>query len=197
MEIIYEAFNFFNKNGFIHLPHLISMNQEVDMEELFLFYSKEKDNEEVVKFLDHYQMEYGLKTVSYKSYVNNTLHDHIYNFGRIFTGECIICYEEHAVGYKTPCNHFMCMECCKKIFQSDYSLKKCPYCRQDVLFYKMAEVLEHFQENGGEEEQERVDDERLHELFIEDEREDGLPYSLNFTRNFNFIRGRIVYDDSD
>jgi len=189
MEIIYEAFNFFKKNGFIHLPHLISMNQEVGMEELYLLYLKEKDNEEIIKFLDHYQMEYGLKKISFKKI--------IYNIGRISIGECIICYEEHTIGYKTPCDHFMCMECCKKIFQSDTSLKKCPYCRQDVLFYKMAEVLYYFKEND-EDEIERVNDEIVHDPpFIEDEREDGLLYSISFVRSFTFIRGRIVYDDSE
>ena len=193
MEIIYEAFDFFKKNGFFHLKHLISMNQEVCMEELYLLYSKEKDNEEIIKFLDHYQMEYGLETVSLKKIK--------YNIGKISIGECIICYEEHTIGYKTPCDHFMCMECCKKIFQSDTSLKKCPYCRQDVLFYKMAEVLDYFKENDEDEEnnqeQEIVNDEIVHEPFIEDEREDGLPYSTNFVRSFAFIRGRFVYDDSD
>jgi len=174
MEIIYQAFNFFKKNGFIHLPHLILLNQEIDMQELYLFYVQEKDNKEIIQFMDYYQLLYGLKTVKDESYVRNTVRGKTYNIGHITTGECIICYDECTVGYKTPCEHFMCMNCCKKFFENDYTMKRCPYCRQDVVIYRFSEILNIFEKEPEEEQQE----------------EQVVPYIYPS----NFIRGRFIYD---
>lgn len=182
MEIIYEAFNFFKKNGFIHLPHLILMNQDIDIKEIYLFYEKEKGNKEIIQFMDFYQQLYGLKTVKDESYVRNTVYGKIYNLGYITTGECIICYDDDTVGYKTSCDHFMCINCCKKFFEQDYTMKRCPYCRQDVVIYRFNEILNIFQNNREEDHQE--------------EEEQVVPsFYLHYRGPSNFIRGRFVYDD--
>lgn len=136
MEIIYEAFNFFKTNGFVHLPHLITMSNDLDMENLYCFYNKEKDNKEIINFMDHYQNEYGLKTTKKQGIT--------YKIGTLSNGECIICYDENKTGLKTPCNHFMCIECCAKLFQHDKAIKKCPYCREDVSLYGMNELISKF-----------------------------------------------------
>jgi len=133
MEIIYKAFDFFKTNGFVHLPHIISMSQDIDMQDLYYFYKQEKDNKEIIHFMDHYQNEYGLKTTKKGG---NT-----YKIGILSNGECIICYDENKTGLKTPCNHFMCIECCVKLFKHDKTIKKCPYCREDVVLYGMNEII--------------------------------------------------------
>jgi len=174
MEIIYNAFNFFKTNGFVNLHHLIEMSQDIDMQDLYYFYDKEKDNKEIIDFMNHYQKEYGLKTIFDSSMANN-VNETIYKVGTISTGECIICYDDNKVGFKTPCNHFMCMECCGKLFQDDTTINKCPYCREKVVLYRMNEIIKLFKND---------------EEIQVDNQDQFVP---NFTNSF--IRGRLIYDD--
>jgi len=170
MEIIYEAYNFFKTNGFVHLPHIIAMNHDIDIEDLYYFYEKEKDNKEIINFMNHYQNEYGLKTTTEK------IRGVTYKIGTISNGECIICYEENNAGLRTPCNHFMCMECCVKLFENDNNVKKCPYCREDVIIYRMNEVIQNIKNN------------------IEDDLQDQF---IPVYSSSEFLRGRLVEDDID
>lgn len=176
MEIIYEAYNFFKTNGFVHLPHIIAINHDIDIEDLYYFYQKEKDNKELINFMNHYQNEYGLKTTTEK------IGGITYKIGIISNGECIICYEENNVGLKTPCNHFMCMECCVKLFGDDQTVKKCPYCREEVVLYKMNEIVRKLRK-----------DEDVQVDYQFDYQDQIVP--TDFTNSF--IRGRLVEDDED
>lgn len=146
MEIIYNAFNFFKTNGFMNLHHIIEMSHDIDMEDLYWFYEKEKENKEIIDFMNHYQNEYGLKTIIDTSIINS-INGIIYKLGTLSTGECIICYDENEVGFKTPCSHFMCMECCVKLFKDDNTIEKCPYCREYIVLYKMNEIIKKFKNN--------------------------------------------------
>ena len=177
MEIIYNAFNFFKTNGFVNLHHLIEMSQDIDMEDLYRFYDKEKDNKEIIDFMNHYQKEYGLKTILDSS-MTNSVKGTIYKVGTLSTGECIICYDDNVVGFKTPCNHFMCMQCCGKLFQNDRTINKCPYCRENVVLYKMNEIIKVLK-----------NDEEV-ELDSEDQ-----VVPNDFTNSF--IRGRFINDEDD
>jgi len=175
MEIIYKAFNFFKTDGFVNLHHLIEMSQDIDMQDLYYFYEKEKDNKEIIDFMNHYQNEYGLKTI-FDSSMTNSVDETIYKIGTLHTGECIICYDDNKVGFKTSCNHFMCMECCGKLFEDDRTIKKCPYCREDVVLYKMNEIIKIFK-----------NDEKVQVNL----QEQSVP---NYFTN-SFIRGRFIDDD--
>lgn len=177
MEIFYEAYNFFKTHGFVHLPHIIAMNNDIDMQDLYYFYDKEKDNKEIIDFMNHYQTEYGLKTI-FDSSMSNSVNETIYKVGTLSTGECIICYDDNKVGYKTPCNHFMCMECCEKLFQDDKTINKCPYCRENVVLYRMNEIIKIFKNN--EEVEVDCEDQVVPNEFID---------------SFSFIRGRFIDND--
>jgi len=133
MKIIYEAFNFFKEKGFINLSHIISMNNNIDVIELFKFYEKEKNNKEMILFMNHYQNKYGIKST------NSNLKNK-YKIGIISVNECIICYDENVVGYQSACNHFLCIECCKKYFEKNEP-KKCPYCRQCIPILRINEII--------------------------------------------------------
>lgn len=72
----------------------------------------------------------------------------------------------------------MCMECCRKLFEDDRTIKKCPYCREDIVFYKMNEIIKIFK-----------NDEEV-EVDCQDR-----SVSNDFTNSF--IRGRFIYNDYD
>lgn len=156
MEIIYEAFNFFKKNGFVDLNHVIVINNEIDHYDLCSLYEKMKYEKDIIKFMDIFQIHYFNAYSGKHTNCDDTNNIHI--LGKIGIGECIICLDEEMVGYKTFCNHFMCIKCYSSLFEA-HKFKNCPYCRKKIIFdsrmneiieNKIKEQIEDIQHNGDD-----------------------------------------------
>lgn len=124
MEIIYEAYQIFQKKGYVDLNHVIAISNDLDKVDIFHFYEKEKNNKDITKFMDLFQKYYSK---------NSTISDGInHNYGHISNDDCIICLDENVVGYMFDCNHFTCISCYLKLFKNT-NTKNCPYCRKIVM----------------------------------------------------------------
>jgi len=189
MEIINEAFEFFKTNGFVKLEHVIAINNEIDQFDLFDLYQTMKSDKNLIQFIDYFQVQYST------SYLKK-----IY-LGKIGLGECIICLDEGVVGYKTHCNHFMCIKCYSNLFEG-YEYKNCPYCRKTMIFDpRMIEIIHKTNQQSMDEEDEverQVDLNNAEEFYINeqefDEDEDQGQDLPSNARIFNYIR-RLMGED--
>ena len=156
MELFNSVYNFFKINGYLNLNHIIEFNNEIDKVDLFNIYEEIKENKDLVEFLDSFQSQY-CKAVD----DNVSLYEsEKFKLGNIGIGECIICYDENIVGYKTLCNHFMCIKCYSRLFDNhiDY-FKNCPYCRTNMIFDKrMNEVIYNVNREGRDESDDELTD---------------------------------------
>lgn len=193
MEIINESFKFFKTNGFVKLEHVIAINNEIDQFDLWNFYETMKNDKNLIQFMDYFQVQYSTSIFT-KIYL-----------GKIGLGECIICLDEEVVGYKTHCNHFMCIKCYSNLFEG-YKYKNCPYCRKKMIFdHRMIEIIHKTNQRVMEEEDEverqvdlinaeefYINEQEFDEEFDEDEDQgQDLPSNASI---FNHIR-RLMGED--
>jgi len=121
MELIYEAFEEYNKRGFVNLELVINIINEIDNFDIYKFVKKEKENKELMEFWRNFNIIYSD------------------NKNVIIINECCICYEEK-IGISTRCKHFGCFECFDKI--CGYRLvANCPYCRRKLQFKNYVDIL--------------------------------------------------------
>ena len=62
---------------------------------------------------------------------------------RAHMNDCSICYEKGKT-WKTPCGHYICIDCCDKYYNNTNTNKtkfKCFYCRQSFLNVNLSPEL--------------------------------------------------------